>query len=338
MAAARTATTGRNRRRRLGNASFALAAVGAAGFLGAGGWPRSLAAIGAATPPGGVEASCADLLIVGAGDLGRRVAVQWLQGHPGARVVGVTRTASSHEALRSQGIEALTSDALLDAVSPAKFPHVLVALPPRRADGDSASSAYLSAVDAAAELWAKPSGSLVQISSASVFAEDSGGVADESSPTSDTPGAKLLLDAERRVIDAGGTVLRCAGLYDADRGAHAYWLRVGVVTQPPDGLINLVHYEDAALAATAALSATREETADAGEVFVVADGAPLSRAAICDTARASRPFAASPAPTFEAPDAAGGAGSGKILDARKIRERLGWAPRHPSFQSFMAAL
>ena len=48
-------------------------------------------------------------------------------------------------------------------------------------------------------------------------------------------------------------MLRLAGLYDETRGPHTYWLKNGTVQGSGDIYINMLHYEDAAAAAIAAL-------------------------------------------------------------------------------------
>ncbi|CAJ1358524.1 unnamed protein product, partial [Effrenium voratum] len=53
-----------------------------------------------------------ELLIYGAGYLGRRVAKLWQQQRPGAKVTCATRTAASHPQLAAEGWEALTTDEL----------------------------------------------------------------------------------------------------------------------------------------------------------------------------------------------------------------------------------
>ena len=50
---------------------------------------------------------CKDILIVGPGELGARVASRWANRFPGARVVAQTRTANNHDKLRAMGIEGL---------------------------------------------------------------------------------------------------------------------------------------------------------------------------------------------------------------------------------------
>jgi len=256
--------------------------------------------------------------------------------------VGATITEASHDELRAAGIEPVTVDALT-ALAPQPFRHVLFSAPPRRRSSEP--GAYAAAVANALGFWVPPGAdggragaSFVFTSSASVFAEDSGGTVDEGSPLSSSASAGDLLAAEEHVLQAGGTVLRYGGLYDVGIGPHAYWLKVGVVKGRPDGLINFVHYDDAAAAAALALRAEGQQ----GKVFVVADGVPVTRAEICESAVKARPFVGSAAPVFEAPPEGeytlGGAGSGKVLDARRAREALRWTPRHASFPEFMAGL
>lgn len=57
------------------------------------------------------------------------------------------------------------------------------------------------------------------------------------------PRTDVLLKAENVVLDYGGCVLRLAGLYKADRGAHTYWLKQGKSDLRADHFVNLIHYE-----------------------------------------------------------------------------------------------
>lgn len=66
-----------------------------------------------------------------------------------------------------------------------------------------------------------------------------------------------LLKAEQAVLAAGGNVLRLVGLYHAQRGAHTFFLRKGVVPRWAGYTVNLIHYEDAALLALAVSAACR---------------------------------------------------------------------------------
>jgi len=271
-----------------------------------------------AKPP----AESKDLLVVGAGVLGRRAARLWRQRHDGAKVVACTLTETSHAALRAEGLTPTTAAAL--AATEEQFPYVLFSAPPGRSGG---AEEYAAAVEEAFRDWSGQGG--VFTSSAGVFTEDAGGRVDEASPVASTASASRLLAAEAAASKAGAAVLRLAGLYDIDRGPHSYWLKVGAVKGYPEGLINLVHYDDAAAAAAAALAA------HAGEIFVVADGEPISRRGICEAALKSQRYKDAAMPSFEAADAPGG--RGKILDASRFRASVGWKPEYSSFASFMAA-
>uniref|UniRef100_A0A7S4T1C5 NAD(P)-binding domain-containing protein n=1 Tax=Alexandrium monilatum TaxID=311494 RepID=A0A7S4T1C5_9DINO len=301
--------------------------------LGSAGPGSSTAAVAAERSSSGAE----DLLVVGAGKLGRRTAAQWRQAHPGARVLAATMSTSSHEELRAAGFEPITVEQLQALTPQPTFAHVLFAAPPSRTPEPGA---YADAVRAALKLWRSSAGNFVFTSSASVFAEDSGGEVVEESPLSDRPGPQRLLSAERPVLDAGGTVLRLAGLYDLETGPHAYWLKVGVVKGSSSGLINLVHYDDAAAAAVAALARPSDGQ---GRVFVVSDGEPVTRAEICDSALTSKRYTGGERPRFEdaaagaGPPPPGGAGAGKRLQAARAMEQLAWRPRYASFPTFMAA-
>lgn len=267
-----------------------------------------------------------DLLVVGAGSLGTRAALLWKEKHPDARILAATMTTRAHERLRDAGLEPITVAELQDQ----SFPHVLFAAPP---SGTPEEGAYAAAVEAALQ---RCTGTFVFTSSASVFAEDNGGDVDEASPLTERPGAQRLLSAERPVLEAGGTVLRYAGLYDADTGPHAYWLKVGVVKGNLEGLINLVHYDDAASAAVAALA---QEPAAGGRVFVIADGEPVTRKEICESTLASKRFGDATGPRYEqTPEGEMGGKNGKRLLAARARAELGWRPRFASFPKFMAAI
>ena len=60
-----------------------------------------------------------------------------------------------------------------------------------------------------------------------------------------------LIAAEESVLSRGGSVVRLAGLYSMDRGPHTFWLKNGTVSSNADGLVNTLHYDDAARVAVA---------------------------------------------------------------------------------------
>ena len=60
-----------------------------------------------------------------------------------------------------------------------------------------------------------------------------------------------MIAAEETVLSRGGSVVRLAGLYAKDRGPHTFWINSGSVASNADGLVNMLHYEDAAQVAIA---------------------------------------------------------------------------------------
>ena len=309
-------------------ARLAVALIGALCFARPPAAAPATRGVGAAFAAVKDAAGSRDLLIVGAGYLGRKVALQWREKHRDARVVGVTRTDASHASLRSDGIEPVTGDELKGAK--VSFPYVALAAPPRMRSGGSPEEYKALAEDALA--WWSPAargadGGFVFTSSGGVLAEDSGGVVNEDSAVSSGPGTDPLVWVEKRATSEGGVALRLAGLYDTERGAHAYWLKAGKVGGDPEGKLNLLHYDDAASAVVAALERGPEVR---GELFLVADGAPASRRDIVMAARKAAAYAGSAMPQFEGEGQYGGSAGGKLYDIGKIRRLLGWGPRYGS--------
>jgi len=246
-------------------------------------------------------------------------------------MVGVTSTTASHETLKAAGLEAKTSEEL--QASPEEvFPYVIFAAPPRSRKG-SDPAGYIASIDEAITHWdADEEGGFVFTSSGGVLAEDDGATVTEDSLVSESDSAKTLLEAEKHVTTAQGTVLRLAGLYDLRRGAHSYWLKAGIIKGREDGLINLVHYDDAADAVIAAL---RGGSVARRNLFLVGDGTPMSRREIVESARVAPEYKDSAMPKFEGSPAKGGLG--KVYDTSRVRKTLGWTPRYKSFGQYMSA-
>lgn len=127
-------------------------------------------------------------------------------------------------------------------------------------------------------------------------------------------------------------MLRLAGLYNLERGAHNYWLTGSKNPIQPDGIINQVHYEDAAGACLAALQAKGNTTS--GRVFLISDGHPQTRREICESALQAARYRESHLPEFAAP----GQGGGKIYDGTASNAALQWKPRYESFDAFMKSM
>ncbi|KNA09398.1 hypothetical protein SOVF_153940 [Spinacia oleracea] len=278
----------------------------------------SSAAVG--TSSSSVVVGDSDLLIVGPGVLGRLVAQQWSQDHSGCQVYGKTATTDHHDELINIGIIPLLKETTL----PCQFPYVIFCAPPSR------SPDYAADVREAASSWNGEGSFVFTSSSALVDCTDNGSCNEETPavPMGKRPRTDVLLKAENVVLDYGGCVLRLAGLYKADRGAHTYWLKQGKSDLRADHFVNLIHYEDAASLAIAILKKNLR-----AKVFLGCDNHPLSRKEIMDLVNKSGKFS----DKFEGFTGADDS-LGKRLNNSKTRAEIGWEPRYPSFAEFLEVM
>ena len=277
----------------------------------------------------------APLVVVGAGVLGRLVGTRWreAQGDDAGDVLAVTRRedAERDAQLTALGFTPCRVDPS-DSGRPCLWPNVLFCASPAGNDD------YPGAVREALKMWdAEAGGRFVFTSSAGVYAEDEGGTVTEGGPTGMSPRQEKLKAAEAEALEAGGCVVRLAGLYLLERGAHNAWLGKDEVASSADGLINQIEYGDAADAVVGALLNGAPCT-----IYLAADDAPLSRAQIVEEARRLSRFAGRTAPRFgEAAAPAGrgdyGGGKGKVLDSSVSRQALKWEPTHRTFRHFIDA-
>jgi hypothetical protein len=260
-----------------------------------------------------------DLLIVGAGHLGARVAALWRASFVDAGIVAETRTPARHATLAAAGARPrLRADA-----PPLPASNVLIALPP------SAVEDYAAEAARAAALWSR-TGRLLLISSTAVYAEQDGGLCGEDAPLADHARAARLLQAEHAVLAVGGSVLRLVGLYDGERGPHRVYLRAERSDQRPDGLVNLIHYDDAAALCLAALT-----RGAAGAIYLGCDDQPVTRRQLLSAALRS-PLGAG-ATSSERDFFTGSSGPlGRRCDNGWTRRTLQWQPRFPSFEHWLA--
>uniref|UniRef100_A0A453AAR6 NAD-dependent epimerase/dehydratase domain-containing protein n=4 Tax=Aegilops tauschii subsp. strangulata TaxID=200361 RepID=A0A453AAR6_AEGTS len=229
------------------------------------------------TMPGADIVTQNDLLIVGPGVLGRLVAEKWLKEHPGCKVFGQTASTDHHSELTDIGI----IPSLKGSTISQKAPYVIFCAPPSRSDD------YPGDLRVAASNW-NGEGSFLFTSSTALYDCSDNRLCNEdcpSIPVGRGPRTDVLLRAENVVLEAGGCVLRLAGLYKIDRGAHYFWLRKGTLDSRPDHIINQIHYEDAASLAIAIMKKRPR-----GRIFLGCDNKPLSRKEIMDAVNKSGKF------------------------------------------------
>jgi hypothetical protein len=230
-----------------------------------------------------------DIWIVGAGTLGMMAVKEWKTMFPESNIVAETRSDSRHAELISMGVTPRLRSERCEA-DDMTARYLLISLPPSSNKED-----YVGEISNACRLWAGPlgQGHLAFTSSVSVYGESNGNTVDEvfRLDTRSDRSTKMIA-AEESVLSRGGSVLRLAGLYTQDRGPHTVWLRNGTVSSNADGLVNLLHYEDAAKGAIAACL-----TGVAGTAYLACDDEPVSRQEICEAALASGLFPGVAMPT-----------------------------------------
>jgi len=272
--------------------------------------------------------STSELLVVGPGHLGARVATLWKSRFPEAKI---TLKAHRDDPEREAKWKSLGFIPYKDEDH--KYQNVLFAAPPG-SSGDRHS--YVNEVKSALAKFSSPNGLFVFTSSGGVFTENSGKMVDESSDVVSleepwTTRSQGILSAEKAVLkNSGGIVLRYGGLYTLVRGAHNFWLsgKIQESSSAPNGLINLIHYDDAA---EVVMSAFEEGIKQ--ELFVVADGNPISRLEICNAALKNKIYSGASIPNFTGdPDLI----DGKKYNIEKVHSKLQWSPNFPSFSAFMA--
>ncbi|CAL9037591.1 unnamed protein product [Musa banksii] len=261
-----------------------------------------------------------DLLIVGPGVLGRIVAEKWHKEHPACQIFGYTMTTDHHDELIKLGI----IPSLKKSEPTNKFPYVIFCAPPTRTPD------YPGDVRLAASNWSGE-GSFLFTSSSAVYDCSDNGFCNEDSPVvpvGRSPRTDVLLKAEKEALDIGGCVVRLAGLYKEDRGAHVYWLDKGTVDALPDHVLNLIHYEDAASLSIAIMKKKLR-----GRVFLGCDNHPLSRQEIMDHVNRSGKFSKK----FLGFTGTNGP-LGKRMNNSKTRAEIGWEPKFTSFPQFLNLL
>jgi nucleoside-diphosphate-sugar epimerase len=181
------------------------------------------------------------LIVWGAGELGGCVAESWAdKGYP---VIGLTRTPQRHPALRAAGVEPRLGSPL-GLLRPDDT--LLLALP--------GHANQKMAVDLLAETL--PPARVVLLSSTAYYGLASGHV-DEATPPGSSQQALNVAAVERAFqvwAGSAGIVVRLGGLYRRGRGPLAALARRGAPRlRPPDKILALIHYDDAATLVEAAL-------------------------------------------------------------------------------------
>ncbi|MEM9568675.1 MAG: NAD(P)-binding domain-containing protein [Cyanobacteria bacterium P01_E01_bin.34] len=187
-----------------------------------------------------VEQHMGRLVIWGAGELGGRVAKLWTHGS----VVGITKTPNRHSTLQAMGVEARVGSAA-DVLQPEDT--LLLAIPGYAAQGEAIS-----------QLAQTPSPHrAVLISSTGYYGPNASGLVTTNAPPGSEERPQNIAATEqafRQWAGETGVVIRFGGLYRPGRGPISPLARRGTASAgPPNKVLALIHYDDAAIATVKAL-------------------------------------------------------------------------------------
>ncbi|CAM9386912.1 unnamed protein product [Pylaiella littoralis] len=281
-----------------------------------------------------------DLFVVGAGYLGKKVGTLWNAKHPDAKMIGETRSFTRHGNSMPSGMtHARRKHREEQGI---KMPNVVFCANPGEGNSDYAREVFR----AVEEVW-DGTGVFLFTSSGSVYAEQNGGTVTEDSPIDEAKVDGPLRIAEKVALRGGGIVVRLAGLYSVERGPHKVWLDQKRMNHHSQGQINLISYDDAAAAVVAALDAgiaqgKGEEDAPEvkGQVFLAAEGSPITRQKICEVALAHPMYGRKKMPIFQqdaSPIDCTDAGAKKVYDSSASRKILGWEPKYSGMEEYFMA-
>jgi nucleoside-diphosphate-sugar epimerase len=196
------------------------------------------------------------VFVLGAGFTGMKVAA--LARERGAEVLLTTRKPELAASLRAQGYQVVSAATIVPDLLPkvGKGDHVVATH-----QADFATDATLSA-------WAKHAERVTRISSTAVYGEREG-VVDETSPLARGESRAETQLAAETPWQNFASVLRCAGIYGRERGAHTRIL-AGTYAVPGDGsrYVSRIHVDDLAEIILAVNAP--------GEALVVADALPAT--------------------------------------------------------------
>jgi len=270
------------------------------------------------------------LLIIGAGYVGAACARHFRQlGFP---VCCRTRTAASAAALAAEGF--VTQHGDIAAARDLGFTPDTVLYCPSTRGGGPEEYRHIH-IDGLARAWqlTPPGTRFLYTSSTSVYGQTDGSLVDENSPAdpiADT--GKILREAEKKVLDQGGIVLRLAGIYGPGRTVLLEKFLNGSAVLPPDPdhVLNLIHLDDIVRAVTH-LAAVSTPTG----VFNVTDQHPSSYREIYSWLAGKLNL---PLPPRAGEDFLRKRGiTNKRVSNLKL-QGTGWLPSYPSFREGYAAL
>jgi nucleoside-diphosphate-sugar epimerase len=270
------------------------------------------------------------ILIAGCGYVGQAAAD--LFHATGWAVEGWTRSATSAAGLAAKpypvrGVD-LTQRAQV-AECTGLFDAVIHCASSRGGDAEIYRQVYLDGARNLLETF--PGSKLLFTSSTSVYAQRDGSWLTEESETKPMrETSRILLEAERLVLDRGGIVARLAGIYGPGRSAllNKFLSGAAIIDPENDRFVNQVHRDDIA----AALFLLVNQEATGAQICNVVDDQPILQSECYRwlAHKLNRPLP----PIGKAKQQSKRGDSNKRVSNAKLRE-LGWTPRYPTFADAM---
>ncbi len=272
----------------------------------------------------------ADVLIVGCGYLGSRVAARFQQ--QGHRVFATTRSPPRAAEFEAAGITPVVCD-VTEPDTLRELPRVdavVYCVGLDRGAGKSMREVYVDGLTNFFQRLPSP-GKFVFVSSTSVYGQHKGEEIDEASLTEPVEeSGRIVLAAEQvlRQLFPPAIVLRFAGIYGPGRLLREKAIRAGEpLAIDPDKWLNLIHVDDGTSAVMAALERGQE-----GETCIVCDDCPVRRGAFYECL--ARELNA-PVPRFV--PAAVPETANRRLSNRRLRQKLAVDLLYPDYKHGLRA-
>ena len=279
-------------------------------------------------------------LIFGCGYLGSRVARRWRDA--GSAVHVVTRSVDRAAEFAAQGYQPIVAD-VNDASSLIDLPAadtVLVAIGYDRSERHTIEQVYADGLRHILAAIPAATGRVIVISSTGVYGQTEDQWVDEATPCCPTRAGGVACLAAERVLAAHSffprsVILRLAGIYGPGRVPYLDRLETGKpIPAAAEGLVNLIHVDDAAMTVLAAAEAT-----DLPATYCVSDGNPTERSVYyAEVAR----LIGAPPPRFVVPEAdlhsAQRATSSKRVRNAHLLADLSLQLAYPTYREGLAAI
>ena len=279
-------------------------------------------------------------LIVGCGYLGKRVAENWK--HLGHEVHVLTRSEKTADRFRQRGWiphigDVTNRDSLMELP---RVTEVLYAVGHDKNSSSSPMDVYCHGVKNVVEQLPQTPMRFIHISSTGVYGQADGSSVNETTIAEPRrPGGIAMLAAEQVVCKSHlanhAVSLRLGGIYGSERIPYLEQIKAGQpLSVPADGLLNLVHVEDAAnIIERMCLQKPQHP------LYLVTDGIPVSRKQYLNKIASllQAPPVTFTTATTEHPSSQRAVGS-KRIDPDRLHSEFHYSWKYPSYREGLAAI